>query len=742
MSNLKNTIIPWFKKYLKPNEFQYKKLFNSIWFKDEKIPVRNIEGLQELLIEKADTEAFKNHINKKDIHPIYLNNLTLLRSQTLNKFLFSKVLGHSTINDGGQGFFYWDSISEEPDNGGTIVKSNHSEVGRWKRVYSKEVNAKWFGAKGDGETDDTLALQTALNVSEILYIPKGVYLVDELVKQGNIIILGEGKAQTKLISNSSNEYSRVIIIKGDSPLQISSLASNTVKGKNSVVLSSAEDLKNGDLVLIYNSTDGSFSNSRPEYRDGEILKVSHVDGVNVFFHNSVTKVYSSQDVSIYKLQCVEASISNISIRGSSSSYRGGGIEYDFVTNSTLNDVISVGGEHCGAIIKRSFNVNVIHSVFENDKLLGATGTNYGLVISNSQNCNVTKCYMSGYRHGFTTGSGLEYSIPCRYINVSHSYTYSNSIQSLDLHGNAEYCNFSSNFIDKGVVLGGDFHTFSGNTINGDIVNGAIIRVSENTGLNYFIGGNKISSVLLNDITNTGLFIDVQTTDFINKDSELQVVGNNVSIEGGFSGVRVFRLRQIATSLNGKKINLFASDNIIKTSGYKARFSIENDKSTNPLSVYFSDNKLSSSLLYIEGSFDDVFIKNNNIKNSAESGMIITNLEAKVVDIDNNNILDAKNTGIQVKGRGGLKSIDYLCIANNLIKDCNKVSLGSSSVDSSFYVNGAKQVKLFSNTSGSPTSQQKRNYYISNCDELHEGSNIMIPGSNTTKINNATTTIQI
>ena len=55
-----------------------------------------------------------------------------------------------------------------------------------------DISAKWFGAKGDGVTNDTAALQLALNVSENVYIPKGLYLTSQplKIKQQNQTILG------------------------------------------------------------------------------------------------------------------------------------------------------------------------------------------------------------------------------------------------------------------------------------------------------------------------------------------------------------------------------------------------------------------------------------------------------------------------------------------------------------------------------------------------------------------------
>lgn len=86
----------------------------------------------------------------------------------------------SILGDGG-GLFYWDASSTDADDGGiTVLPTGYAGTGRWKRVYSGAVNVKWFGAKGDGVTDDTTAIQNAndaVGTSGALYFPAGIYLV-------------------------------------------------------------------------------------------------------------------------------------------------------------------------------------------------------------------------------------------------------------------------------------------------------------------------------------------------------------------------------------------------------------------------------------------------------------------------------------------------------------------------------------------------------------------------------------
>ena len=55
---------------------------------------------------------------------------------------------------------------------------------------SGQVNAREHGAKGDGKTDDTKALQAALDLAKskgpVCYVPAGLYRLDGSLRQGPI----------------------------------------------------------------------------------------------------------------------------------------------------------------------------------------------------------------------------------------------------------------------------------------------------------------------------------------------------------------------------------------------------------------------------------------------------------------------------------------------------------------------------------------------------------------------------
>lgn len=63
-----NTIKNWFKTGLIPSELQFWDTWDSFWHKEDTIPAENINGLGDLLNNKADREALENHLSSTEAH--------------------------------------------------------------------------------------------------------------------------------------------------------------------------------------------------------------------------------------------------------------------------------------------------------------------------------------------------------------------------------------------------------------------------------------------------------------------------------------------------------------------------------------------------------------------------------------------------------------------------------------------------------------------------------------------------
>lgn len=92
------------------------------------------------------------------------------------------------------GVFSYVKANANENNGGTIFNG-------WTRNYENSVNVHWFGAKADGVTDDTEAIQKTLAFSTDVVFPEGKYLISKTLTlqphahikgSSNTIIVSEG----------------------------------------------------------------------------------------------------------------------------------------------------------------------------------------------------------------------------------------------------------------------------------------------------------------------------------------------------------------------------------------------------------------------------------------------------------------------------------------------------------------------------------------------------------------------
>lgn len=113
----------------------------------------------------------------------------------------------STAGDGGGGVFYWNSsdmssqVSGDTEKGIYVPPADDptGESGAWVRSYSGRKNVRWFGAVGDGLTDDTSAITGAINSGGSVYIDEGEYVVSGTTLDiTSVNVYGDGQEKSIL----------------------------------------------------------------------------------------------------------------------------------------------------------------------------------------------------------------------------------------------------------------------------------------------------------------------------------------------------------------------------------------------------------------------------------------------------------------------------------------------------------------------------------------------------------------
>ncbi|RKN83890.1 hypothetical protein D7M11_16275 [Paenibacillus ginsengarvi] len=117
------------------------------------------------------------------------------------------------VKDGKQDgpFVYDPADTASADNGGTVLVS--ASGARFKRLYDGSLNVKWFGAKGDGVSDDGPAIQRAIDAGGArsnIYFPQGTYRITQslVISQPEVTFYSDFKSEytPRLVCTTANVW--------------------------------------------------------------------------------------------------------------------------------------------------------------------------------------------------------------------------------------------------------------------------------------------------------------------------------------------------------------------------------------------------------------------------------------------------------------------------------------------------------------------------------------------------------
>lgn len=134
------------------------------------------------------------------------------------------------------GFFKVDSGTPSSNGGTTLTNATWTAANKFLRRMNDTdyVNVRWFGAVGDGSTDDSAAFTLAANTGRAVLIPYGEYVINSPVTFSNHVKgLGRYTNQTHIILTGTGQ-----LIVGDAYAQwdgfrVSTAVNNLVMIKNS-----------------------------------------------------------------------------------------------------------------------------------------------------------------------------------------------------------------------------------------------------------------------------------------------------------------------------------------------------------------------------------------------------------------------------------------------------------------------------------------------------------------------------
>lgn len=171
--------------------------------------------------------------------------------------------------------------------------SNAGVYGGIPHISSPIVNVKDFGATGNGSTDDSPAVQAAIDsvknkLPAIVYFPEGNYLLKNKINLQNldgIVIRGAGYRKTKLIFDLNGRNDNCIEVLTYRRGSWVNAVSGYQKGSNQIVVADVSQFKVGDIAEIQQANDPAVMYTNPQWQQswaensvGQFFRIVGING--------------------------------------------------------------------------------------------------------------------------------------------------------------------------------------------------------------------------------------------------------------------------------------------------------------------------------------------------------------------------------------------------------------------------------------------------------------------------------
>jgi Pectate lyase superfamily protein len=292
------------------------------------------------------------------------------------------------------------------------------------------ANVKDYGAVGDGKTDDTTALQQALNANRYVYLPRGTYLVSKTLTTEPKRVILQGESQQGSIIRLKNNATGFTNPEDPQPLITTFEGNSTGQAFQNMMQNLTVDVGSGNAGAI-----------------GIRLTNNNQGGVqNVTIRSSDPNYQGRTGLALTKQWPGPGLIKNVTIDGFNFGIRVGNPEYSYVfENITLQNQLQAGIDNNANIlsIRKLISTNQVPAIQNAGDTRGIImildsnltgGANTKSAIENAsgtlyaRNINTTG-YRSAIRNG---GSIIPGNTVKEYISKNGASLFSSNQSSLNL----------------------------------------------------------------------------------------------------------------------------------------------------------------------------------------------------------------------------------------------------------------------------------------------------------------------
>jgi hypothetical protein len=342
---------------------------------------------------------------------------------------------------------------------------------------AKKIMLTDFGGKADNVSDNSVALQNAINSlngnAGIIEIPAGNFLIKKTISiPSNVVIKGQGSDKTILNFNLNGSGDLFSIQGTATPISVPIL-SGTTKESKTIKVSNAVNFAVNDYVLVKQTANSLLASSWAYNYFFQIEKITKINGNEISLEKPLRLDFPvANNPVLQKINPVQhAGIESLKIkRTDASSGQTSNIFFNYAVNCRVKGVELENANYAHITLQSTANTtisgNYLHDAFD----YGSGGKGYGVVLQFGAGDNLICDNIAQYlRHSILVQAAANGNV------IAYNYSYnpywtegwfpSNSAGDVVLHGNYPYSNlFEGNIIQNLVIdnshgINGPYNTF-------------------------------------------------------------------------------------------------------------------------------------------------------------------------------------------------------------------------------------------------------------------------------------------
>ena len=184
----------------------------NVWLNDGTLETLINESLFKSKLDKEDFETYKTYLETviNDINILIDTKANKIDVENSLKLKADKEIVENELKLKANKIDVENSLKLKADiidvENSLKLKADNTTVDKVITKLNDFVSVKDYGAKGDGETDDTVAIQKALNSGFDLFFPSGTYLISTVFSRNSIVINLNGSTIKRAINNGERMF--------------------------------------------------------------------------------------------------------------------------------------------------------------------------------------------------------------------------------------------------------------------------------------------------------------------------------------------------------------------------------------------------------------------------------------------------------------------------------------------------------------------------------------------------------